>query len=112
MSQKSTKTSLQLFNNRMQRLKIGSTYSSAKQILLFNIFINDLFVIELDSQICNFADDTAIYACDTPIEAVMLRLESDMHMILQWLKDNGTKANLGGKATSKLCLNIKGLLIP
>ena len=64
----------------MQRVKIGSTYSSAKEIsigipqgsvlglLLFNIFINDLFLIEMESDICNFADDTTIYACDTSIE--------------------------------------------
>ena len=70
--------------NRMQRVKIGSTYSSAKQIsleiplgsvlgaLLFNIFINDFFLIEMESGICNFADDTTIYACDTSIEAVII----------------------------------------
>ena len=55
--------------NRMQRVKIRSTYSSAKQIsigipqgsilgpLLFNIFINDLFLVEMELDICNFADD-------------------------------------------------------
>ena len=58
--------------NRTQRAKIGSTYSSPQHIsirvpqgsvlgpLLFNIFINDLFYMELESEICNFADDTTI----------------------------------------------------
>ena len=49
--------------NRMQRVKIGSTYSSAKEILigipqgsvlgplLFNIFINGLFSIDMEHAI-------------------------------------------------------------
>ena len=118
--------------NRMQRVKIGSTYNSAKQILtgipqgsvlgplLFNIFINDLFLIEMESDICKFADDTAIYACDTSIEAVILRLDNDLHKMLQWFSNNGMKANpskfqimlLEEKDMCRLCLNINELLIP
>ena len=68
--------------NRIQSVKIGSTYSSAKQIsigipqwsvlgpLLLSIFFNDFFLIEMESDICNFADDTTNYVCDTSIETV------------------------------------------
>ena len=88
--------------------------------MLFNIPINDLFLIEMESDICNFADDTSIYACDTSIEAAIIKLESDLHGMLQWLTDNGMKANpskfrrmfLGQEDMSKLCLNINGLLTP
>ena len=60
--------------NRKQRVKVGSAYSNFQSIstgvpqgsvhgpLLFNIFINDLFFTDLESEICKFADDTAIYA--------------------------------------------------
>ena len=88
--------------------------------MLFKIFINYLVLIEMGSDICNFADDTTICACDTSIEAVITRLESDQHMMLQWFTDNSIKANpsefqlifLGRKEMSRLCLNINGLLIP
>ena len=74
---------------------------------------------ERASNICNCADDTKIYACDTSTEAVIIRLESDLHRMLQWFNDNGMKANpsnfqimiLGQEDISKLCPNINGLLI-
>ena len=74
----------------------------------------------MESDIYNFADDTTIYAFDTSIETVIIRLESDLQRMLQWFNDNGMKANrskfqimfLGQEDMGKLCLNINGLLIP
>ena len=60
--------------NRIKRVKIGSTYSSpiCSSIglpqgsvlgpLLFDVSINDLLYRDLESEICNFADDTTIYS--------------------------------------------------
>ena len=61
--------------------------------LLFDIFINDLFITDLESEICNFADDTTIYACDTSIDAVTMKLKDDLHKLLNWFKNNGMCAN-------------------
>ena len=104
--QESIKLVYSYLKNRMQRVKTGSTFSSSKKIsigvppqgsvpgpLLFNIFLNDLFFIEMESEICNFADDTTIYACGTSIEAVVIRLEGDVYRLSKWFTDNGMKAN-------------------
>ena len=52
--------------NRMQRIKIGSVESSQQIFragisqgsvlgpVFFNIFINDIFLLKLDSDLCNF----------------------------------------------------------
>ena len=52
------------------------------------LFLNpcsDLFLIKKELEISNFADDTAMYACDTSIEVFMTRLEISLDMMLQWL---------------------------
>ena len=44
--------------------------------------------------------DITIQACDTSIEAVIIRLESDLHKMLQWFTDKDMKANQKSKLLS------------
>ena len=46
-----------------------------------------------DAQICNYADDTTIYACDSNIEGVIATLESDALKIAEWFPNNCMKLN-------------------
>ena len=71
-------------------MKVGSAYSTFQSIpagvlhgsilgpLLFIIFINDLFFTDLESEICNFADDTTIYACDISINTFTIKLNDGL----------------------------------
>ena len=119
---KCIKTSIQLVNYRKQRVKVGSTYSTFQNVLtgvpqvsvlgplLFNIFINDMLYLNLESEIRNIADDTTVYACDKSIDTVIVKLEDDLQKILTWFKESGMCANpamfLGLKIINLLCLNI------
>ena len=59
---------------RKQKTKVGSAYSGRSKgrrgipqgsilgLNLFNIFINDIFMIIEQSAICNFADDNTLYS--------------------------------------------------
>ena len=78
---------LKLFKNylskRKQRVKINSSSSGWRDAtiripqgsvlghLLFNIFINDIFFFVNSTNICNYADDTTIYACNSDLNTVI-----------------------------------------
>ena len=88
-------------DSHLQRVKIGSHRSTAKEIkievtqgsvlgpLLFNIFINDLCLINLDSEICNFADDNTLYSCGHDLQEIV----NDLSKYLEWFISNGMVAN-------------------
>ena len=107
--------------NRKQRVKVESAYSTFQNIstgvpqgsvlgLLFNIFINDMFYLDIESEFCNFVDDTTIYACEKSIDILIVN-----HLLIPF-KEKGMYANpamfqkmfLELKINNLLCLNIDG----
>ena len=105
------KESLQLINDylsyRKQRTKIGSAYSDWANVirgisrnfisgpLLFNIFINDIFLVVEKSDICNFADDNTLYSHGRNLPLILNNLERDIRNPFYWFKINSLKANPG-----------------
>ena len=66
-----------------------------------------------DAEICNYADDSTIYACDSDIESVVKTLESDALKIASWFPNNCMKLNEDkfhlmafGDKSNEVCLNI------
>ena len=129
------KAALNLISNylshRKQRTKIGSSYSDWYEIvrgvpqgsilgpLLFNIFINDLFLFIEKANICNFADDNSIYSCTKNLRTVLKNLKHDMINVSKWFKVNSMKANpkkfqfmiLGKGTRQTITLNINNIKI-
>ena len=60
-----------------REIVIGVLQGSMLGLLMFNIYINDLFMFVKETQICNYPDGTTICACDSNIESVMKTLEHD-----------------------------------
>ena len=87
-------------SNRWQRTKINTSFSTWTEFLtgvpqgsvlgplLFNIFINDLFYIFDDINVCNCADDTTLYACDISLKILMDKLEYAANNAVDWFKYN------------------------
>ena len=61
--------------------------------ILFNVFINDLLLFIKETYICNFADDTTLYACGKDLDTISSKLELETNTAIQWLKDDEMLAN-------------------
>ena len=91
--------------NRQERVKINGSFSTFKYLalgipqvsvlgpLFFNIYINDLLLSIQETDICNYADDSTIYACHKNIDNVIWSLEYDSTVIIQWFTDSFMKLN-------------------
>ena len=86
-------------------------------LILFNIYLNDLFMFVNDAQICNYADDTTIYACDNNIESI-IETENDALKIAEWFRNNCMKLNedkchlmVFGNRSNDISLNIGSVRI-
>ena len=87
--------------------KIGSVFSEWAYVirwipqgsilvpLLFNILINNIFLVAEKSDICNFADDNTLYSRGRNLPLISSNLEHDMRNLLYWFKINAFKANSG-----------------
>ena len=122
---------LNYLSNRKQRTKVNSSYTDWYEIirglpqesilgpLLFNLFINDLFLFLERTNICNFADDNTIYRCDSILEIILEDLQHDMKILLKWFKINLMKPNpknlqfmiLGKGSRLPVILNINNIKI-
>ena len=56
--------------------------------MVFSIFINDLFLLDVKSEICSFADDNTIFTRGNNLEEVMFKLEDGLYTSLKWFSEN------------------------
>ena len=128
-SKDSLKILLSYLSNRWQRTKINLSFSSWSELLqgvlpgsvlgpiLFNIYINDLFYF-LTCDICNFADDTTPYVCDSSLAYVLEKLEEYSAPPMEWFEINEMKMNvekyhsfISGNKFEQMWVRIRGGMI-
>ena len=89
---------------RKQRIRVNASFSTWSEIEtgvpqgsvlgpnLYNINTNDLFLFLL-LDIANYADDNSPFSVAASIPQVINQLQAESHELLNWIRNNGLKAN-------------------
>ena len=74
-------------------LSKGVSQGSILGPLLFNVFINDMYLFINKCTLYNYADDNSFSRATTEDEEVMSSLQMGGSKVIQWFTDNGMQAN-------------------
>ena len=105
LSEESLKLVKSYLTGRWQTAKLNTAFSKWTEILLwvpqgfilgpflFNIYINDSFFSTENTNVCIYIEDTTFDTCDSGFHNLILRLEHDSGLVIEWFECNYMKLN-------------------
>ena len=73
----------------------GAPHRSILGPLLFNIFLNDLFLFVENSDLSSYADDNMLYSSGNDLEKVKQTLRQECEIVTKWFYENYRVLNSG-----------------
>ena len=97
-------------------LETGVPQGSILGPLLFNIYMNDIFLFVPELNIANYADDTTPYTTEKSINSLLEKLEVNTSKVVEWFRNNYMKSNLAKNQLivtncEKACITVGNNLI-
>ena len=99
-----SRTSLKLMENflcnKQQRISINGSFSNWAEViigvpqgsilglLLFNIFLNDIFMFISKFNVFNYVDHNTLYSTGKDLNRIRRNLETDFMILHQWFHEN------------------------
>ena len=77
----------------MEEILFGLPQGSILDLILFNIFLSDLFLIMQNVDFKSYADDNTIYDAGCIIDEVIFSLEESSRKLFKWFAVNQMKTN-------------------
>ena len=106
-----SRTSLKLMQsylcNRQQRISINGSFSDWIELmagvpqgsilgpLLFNIFLNDIFMFISKCNLCNYANGNTLFPTGKDLNRIRRNLEMELMILHQWFHENHMTLNPG-----------------
>ena len=98
-----SRTSLKLMQNylcnKQQRFSINDSFSDWTEVsqgsILFNIFLNDIFMFISKCNFFNYADDNTLYSTVKDLNRIRRNLEMNFIILHQWFRENHMTLNPG-----------------
>ena len=84
-----------LFNSDWTEVVTGVPQVSILGLLLFNIFLNDIFMFISKCNFCDYADDNTLYSTGKYLNRIRSNLETAFMILHQWFHQNHMTLNPG-----------------
>ena len=89
-----------------QRIKVNNSYSSWSEMIVINIFFNNLFLYPEETFLSNYADDNTLYSIDNTIESFKKALSNDFRIIQNWFHENKSLQKPNGSKCKEMPLHV------
>ena len=70
--------------------ELNNFFQNATKTLIIN---ENSYIVEYNFRLYNYADDTTFYACGSDLHNLILRLEHDFILAIEWFECNYMKLN-------------------